>query len=143
MTGDLISLYNSLDGELSESPMREFLNITKSLGDENRVRVLMALRHGELCLCHLIELLGLAPSTVSKHMSLLLAAGLVSLRKDGRWHYYAWAPESAATRAALEWMRTALAHDPRVKVDDKRLRMMSCKPREDFSVHYRTPARSD
>ena len=123
--------------------MRSFLNITKALGDENRVRALMALRHGELCLCQLIELLGLAPSTVSKHMSLLAQAGLVTMRKDGRWHYYAWGEEPQTARAALEWLRAALERDPRVKADDKRLRLISCKPREAFSVHYRTPARTD
>ncbi len=118
--------------------MRDFIHITKSLGDENRVRVLMALRHGELCLCQIVGLIGLAPSTVSKHMSLLMQAGLISRRKDGRWHYYAWA-DGPAARAALEWMRGALEADPRVTADDKLLRRMSCLPREDFSVHYRTP----
>ena len=45
--------------------MREFLNITKALADENRVRTLLALRQGELCVCQITELLALAPSTVS------------------------------------------------------------------------------
>ena len=37
---------------------------------------------------HHIELLGLAPSTVSKHMNILQQAGLVQRRKDGKWHFY-------------------------------------------------------
>ena len=45
--------------------MREFMNITKALEDENRVRALLALRKGELCVCQLTELFGLAASTVS------------------------------------------------------------------------------
>ena len=68
--------------------MRKFLNITKALSDENRVRALLALRTGELCVCQIIELLGLAPSTVSKHMAILVQADLVEFRKEGRWHYY-------------------------------------------------------
>ena len=42
----------------------------------------------ELCLCQLIDLLGLAPSTVSKHMTVLQQAGLVQRLKQGRWHFY-------------------------------------------------------
>ena len=68
--------------------MREFMNITKALADENRVRTLLALRKGELCVCQITELFGLAPSTVSKHLSILFQAGLVESRKEGRWIYY-------------------------------------------------------
>ena len=68
--------------------MREFMNITKALADETRVRMLMALRGGELCVCQITELFGLAPSTVSKHLSILFQAGLVESRKADRWVYY-------------------------------------------------------
>src|SRR3972149_9935915 len=68
--------------------MRDFMAVTKALADENRVRLLLALRKRELCLCQLIELVQLAPSTVSKHMSILKEAGLVDCRKEGRWMYY-------------------------------------------------------
>ena len=61
--------------------MFEFLNITKALAEENRVRILMALEVEELCVCQITELLELAPSTVSKHMSVLRQARLVEGRK--------------------------------------------------------------
>ena len=51
--------------------MRDFLAVTKALADETRVRLLLALRDHELCLCQLVELVALASSTVSKHMSIL------------------------------------------------------------------------
>ena len=68
--------------------MDDFIAITKALSDSHRVRALFALRDGELCVCQIIELLGLAASTVSKHMSLLKQAGLVASRKEERWMYY-------------------------------------------------------
>jgi ArsR family transcriptional regulator len=68
--------------------MDDFLSVCGALSDKNRVRALMALRSGELCVCQIIELLGLAPSTVSKHMSILKQAGLVECRKKERWMYY-------------------------------------------------------
>ena len=68
--------------------MRNLLAVLKALADETRVRALMALRRRELCVCQLVELLGLAPSTVSKHMSILKQARLVESRKEGRWMFY-------------------------------------------------------
>lgn len=68
--------------------IKEFTGITKALSDQHRVRAFMALLRGELCACQIIELLSLAPSTVSKHMSILKTAGLVESRKDSRWVYY-------------------------------------------------------
>ena len=57
--------------------MFEFLNITKALAEENRLRILIALENQDLCVCQLIELLKLAPSTVSKHVSILRQARLI------------------------------------------------------------------
>ena len=68
--------------------MKEPLRVFGALSDENRLRMLLALRHGELCVCQLIELMGLSPSTVSKHLSILRDAGLLDSRKEGRWVYY-------------------------------------------------------
>lgn len=68
--------------------MQDIMDTLKALGDENRVRILCALQDRELCVCQLIELLGRAPSTVSKHLSILRAARLVDSRKDGRWMHY-------------------------------------------------------
>jgi DNA-binding transcriptional ArsR family regulator len=86
--------------------MLSFLSITKALADESRVRTLMALDGRELCVCQITELLGLAPSTVSKHMSILTQARLVENRKDGRWRYYRLAGDDAPdeTRRAIDWV---------------------------------------
>ena len=75
--------------------MRDLMTVIKALADENRVRVLMALGPKELCVCQIVELLGLAPSTVSKHMSILKQARLVDSRKEGRWMYYRLANSTA------------------------------------------------
>jgi len=104
--------------------MNEFLAITKALSAEGRVRILLALRAGELCVCRLIELLALAPSTVSKHMAILKQAGLVSLRKDGRWAYYRLAGEDASptVRRAVEWVVESVGTSLRARQDRRRLK---------------------
>jgi len=104
--------------------MREFMNITKALADENRVRMLLALRGGELCVCQITELFGLAPSTVSKHLSILYQAGLAESRKDGRWMYYRLpGKEAPATvRRAIDWVAHSVNGEPRVAEDAARLK---------------------
>lgn len=103
--------------------MRDFLAITKALSDTNRVRVLLALRRGELCVCQITELLGLAPSTISKHLSVLHQAGLVNSRKDERWVYYRLAGKGApvVVREALDWVHKSLVKTAEAAADAKKL----------------------
>jgi len=103
--------------------MRDLMKITKALGDENRVRVLLALRGGELCACQITELFGLAPSTMSKHMSILYQAGLVDSRKKGRWIYFR-LPDGkapATVKRAIEWICKAAEDQPRIQEDSNLL----------------------
>ena len=113
--------------------MRDFLSITASLADETRLRILLALRPGELCVCQVTELLALAPSTVSKHLFLLKHAGLVDSRKAGRWIYYARPGPSApvAVTEALDWVDKSLAGTRRAREDAARLkRVLRADPTE-------------
>lgn len=103
--------------------MQDFLSITKALSDENRVRILMALDIGELCVCQIIEMLNLAPSTVSKHMSILKQARLVEGEKNGKWIYYRLpknAPEAAVE--AIKWAKKNLVSDTAIRNDAINLR---------------------
>ena len=104
--------------------IREFMAITKALADEKRVRVLLALQDGELCVCQITELFGLAASTISKHLSILYQAGLVDSRKDGRWIYYSLPVKGASgpAREAIRWVTKSLTGDPRVAEDAARLK---------------------
>jgi DNA-binding transcriptional ArsR family regulator len=103
--------------------MRQLIYVTRALADQNRVKALYALQAGELCVCQIVEFLALAPSTVSKHMSVLKQAGLVEARKEGRWNYYRLpgrdAPKVVKKSIALVW--ESLAQDPRTKRNEKRL----------------------
>jgi ArsR family transcriptional regulator, arsenate/arsenite/antimonite-responsive transcriptional repressor len=116
---------------MSNGTMQATLRVTKALADLQRVRILMMLGPGELCVCQIMEVLALAPSTVSKHLSILSAAGLVDMRKEGRWAYYR-LPEGAAgacVRPVLKWLGQTLGGDERIKQDKKKLRnVVACDP---------------
>jgi DNA-binding transcriptional ArsR family regulator len=108
--------------------MYDFIYIAKALSDENRVRALMLLSQGELCVCQLIEMLGLAPSTVSKHMSILRQARLVESRKEGRWMYYRLADENSPKEViqAIRWVQNSLAKDKQILADARQVKRV-CK----------------
>jgi ArsR family transcriptional regulator len=103
--------------------MREVITISKALSDDNRVRIVAMLDGRELCVCQVIEVLALAPSTVSKHLSILKQARLIDGRKDGRWMYYRLADEDAprAAHEALRWTLQTLKGDKKIGEDARRL----------------------
>jgi len=104
--------------------VHSLLAITRALSDENRVRALLSLGDQEICVCQLIELLHLAPSTVSKHLLILKQAGLAVGQKKGRWMYYRLPGRAAApmVRHALLWVRRAINEDPRIQKDALRMK---------------------
>jgi ArsR family transcriptional regulator, arsenate/arsenite/antimonite-responsive transcriptional repressor len=106
--------------------MRDFMNLSKALADANRVRLVLVLRGHELCACQLTELFGLAPSTMSKHLSILYQARLVNVRKTGRWVYFTRSGKEAtpSIRAALDWVDLSLRDDARATADAKRLKQV-------------------
>lgn len=119
--------------------MDEILSITKALSDESRVRALLSLKDGELCLCQIIEVLGLAPSTVSKHMNVLQQARLVQRRKRGKWHFYRLADgaDGPAAKRALTWLITELRDNPRIARDAAKGRKVRSQDLQKLSACYR------
>lgn len=119
--------------------MNEILNITKALADKNRVRALMMLTGGELCVCQIIEMLELAPSTVSKHMSILRHAGLVETRKESRWIYYRLANCKADPASEiLSWLEKNLKTNQKILHDAKQLERIRKIDKDTLCQHYKS-----
>jgi ArsR family transcriptional regulator len=76
-----------MDKTLTASP-RAALKALQALADENRLRIVEALRDGERCVCELQSDLGLGQSLLSHHLRALRESGLVLDRKEGRWVHY-------------------------------------------------------
>ncbi len=114
--------------------MRAAARLFGALSDESRLRLLFALRHGELCVCQLIALMERAPSTVSKHLSLLRDAGLVDSRKHGRWVYYRLAvhPEFPVMGPRAAPLFQSLAASLPIKADDRKLKAICRENMDDL-----------
>lgn len=77
--------------------------VLKALAHPARLRMLDELRSGERCVCELRDLVTLDLSTVSKHLALLRAAGLVADERRGTQVFYRLcSSEVAALLSALE-----------------------------------------
>ena len=113
--------------------MDNFISIAKALSNEKRVRALVALVNGELCVCQIIDFLNLSPSTVSKHMSILRQARLVKGRKQGRWMYCRLPGEEAPreVQEIVTWVCESLAKDPIIKQDALSLKEILKKHQEE------------
>jgi ArsR family transcriptional regulator len=108
-------------------PFINFMNIARALSDENRVRILMALRRNEFCVCQITAFLDLSPSTTSKHLSVLKQARLIEAKKDGKWVYYriANSPDSyEMARGAIEWVSRSIGESPMILRDEKRIKQI-------------------
>lgn len=82
------------------------LPVFKALANESRVRILNALRDGELCACELQVVLDAPQSTVASHLRELNDAGIVKKRRQGKWTYY-----RIGDTAALQLLDIAAALD--------------------------------
>ncbi len=82
--------------------LKPLLRVAGALTDPTRVRVLMVLREGELCVCELCDILRVTQSTLSTHLRVLRDAGMVDSRREGKWAYYRL---SASTPEVLEFLQ--------------------------------------
>ena len=89
------------------SRLRSLAVFFRALGDETRLRLVALLAHGELCVCHLQEALGLTQPLISRHLAVLRAAGVVADRREGSWVHYRLLPQDDPERARV--LRTLVA----------------------------------
>ena len=103
------------------------VRIGKAISSPIRIRALQALKKRELCVCELMQLFRFAPSTMSKHMSLLADAGLVQSRREGRWTYYSLTEDSEEQVAIILGLVDLMAGgDPIVAADRDKLPELAC-----------------
>jgi ArsR family transcriptional regulator len=119
-----------------EGVLFDYVTVMKAAGDRTRARILKMLQQGELCVCQLMAVLGLSSSTVSKHLSILRIAGLVSDRRDGRWVYYALETHTRNpyARAVLHYLHDWLDDDRTVIADREKLAVVKQVPLEVICV---------
>ena len=85
----------------------------KALSEEVRLRIVMLLTHGELCVCDIMEVLDEPQSKVSRHLSYLKSSGVITAKRVGVWMHYALREEKDETLdAQIDFMRQRLSQLP-------------------------------
>ena len=97
--------------------------VFRACADRTRLRILLLLRGGALCVGDLVEILRAPQPTASRHLSYLRRSGLVVTRKHGLWMFYELAPAQSALRSKLlECLATCADLLPEAKADVVRAR---------------------
>lgn len=98
----------------------ELSALFKALSDETRLRILMLLSRGELCVCDIVAAMGMSQPKVSFHLGVMKEAGLVRDRRQGRWtHYSIDAPDVFRRLLVL----SVLERVPKDEVNEDRRRL--------------------
>ncbi len=106
--------------------MKNISSIFQSLGDETRLRILaLLLEEDDLCVCYLVEVMGLPQSTVSRNLALLKNAGWLKDRHEGLWNHYSISRSLSPIHSfLLPVLKIYLTTTERAKEDCERLQQV-------------------
>lgn len=108
--------------------VRPLTRLFRALGDETRIRIVALLVHGELCVCHLEEALGLSQPNCSRQLGILKAANVVDSRREGTWVYYRISEqEYASVEAVIGVLAKTFGAERALRADHARLKK-NCGP---------------
>jgi len=102
--------------------VRELVAIAKALCDPTRIRVMAALRNGELCVCELVDGLEISQSSLSSHLQICREVGVVTTRKESRWIYYSLSTRYAPLIETIFAELQTLGRDEQLRQDARRLK---------------------
>jgi ArsR family transcriptional regulator len=107
----------------------------RALADRTRLRLLNLLGDDEVCVCFLVEVLGISQPKVSRHLAYLKRAGIVKSRRDGKWmHYRIAGPSDRFAAGLLRNVCAWLSQDKAMRADRKRLVNFPCSPDVPFPL---------
>lgn len=104
--------------------MSSLVNATAILGalaEPTRLRLLLLLDRGEVCVCFLQGVLRTNQPKISRHLALLRKVGVVKARRRGKWVYYRRSALSGAARPMVEAILNSVSKDKVADSDRKRL----------------------
>jgi ArsR family transcriptional regulator len=119
-------LSNSIANEFNESMLinkaaKAHLQF-RALSDRTRLRILYLLLGGEMCVCDLVDIIGIPQPTASRHLAYLRKAGLVATEKRGLWTYYSLKPAPTPFHAQLlACLAACIDEVPELRRDKSRL----------------------
>lgn len=109
-----------------------------ALADKTRLRLLNLMRDGEVCVCFFAETLGTNNPKISRHLSYLKRAKLVTGRRDGKWmHYSLNTPTDQNAKAVFDAILRMLASDAEMERDRINLADYCCSIKSPVTISKR------
>jgi len=103
----------------------------RALADPTRLRLLNLIAGREICVCYLVEILGMSQPKVSRHLAYLRRAGIAAARRQGKWmHYRLAVPRDRVAASILKETLDHLQQRPDLRRDTSRLSSVCCRPRQ-------------
>jgi ArsR family transcriptional regulator, arsenate/arsenite/antimonite-responsive transcriptional repressor len=110
--------------------MDELVQCLRALSEEVRLRIIMLLTQGELCVCDIMEILDEPQSKVSRHLSYLKSSGLINAQRVGVWMHYSLAElQDEASRGQLDFMKERFSGLPQFKDDMEKAEILKERKR--------------
>lgn len=99
----------------------------RALADPIRLRLVSLIAGREICVCFLVEILGMSQPKISRHLAYLRRAGLVAARSEGKWvHYRLVEPTDETAAGILRTTVRRLRERPQMHRDEARLGAAAC-----------------
>ncbi|HEY2091351.1 MAG TPA: metalloregulator ArsR/SmtB family transcription factor [Thermoanaerobaculia bacterium] len=112
----------------------DLVRLLQAVGDPTRLRLLNLLRGGEICVCYFVEILGEPQPKVSRHLAYLRRAGVVDVRREGKWMHYKLA--QTPHRPVLDAILDDVADDRQMRRDRSALDRACCAVRLPGTLQY-------
>jgi ArsR family transcriptional regulator len=106
--------------------MRELIKVLKAVSDKNRMRILKMLGQKKMCVCEMAAVLGITQPSVSKHLSILKDAGLITDERNHQWIDYELCKEKINKYAPVlqSNIKSWLNRDPIINKDLKKMKTL-------------------
>lgn len=119
---------NEYNISMPRPPKLDLADLFNALGNPLRLRLINLMLPGEICVCHLVEILHEPQPKISQHLAALRAAGLVLARREGKWmHYQLATPAHDAAASILHSTLEHLRHDARFTAERRKIKNC-CEP---------------
>lgn len=114
----------------------EMDRLLRALADKTRLRLLNLIGNDEVCVCFFVEILGESQPKISRHLAYLRRAGIVGVRREGKWmHYRIVDPPNPHAARVLSEVRACLAEDKEMQRERGRLVSAFCAPDPPVQLH--------
>lgn len=102
--------------------MEQLAQMYKALSEDMRLRIVMLLARGEICVCDLMAIFGESQSKVSRHLAYLKHSGMVKSKRVGTWmHYSLKEPLDGTIDAQVTFMKQQLSQLPVFLRDEEKM----------------------